>query len=80
MRRVLVTHVDSPVGRRLTKALYHDTDVSLVLGTGTGPTPSFLEAYRDKCAYQRIDLAKSRHIRSFFNSFFILFILTNTEL
>jgi UDP-glucose 4-epimerase len=68
MRRVLVTHVDSPVGRRLIKALYHDTDVSLVLGTGTGPTPSFLEPYRDKCAYQRIDLAKARHIRSFFNS------------
>ena len=27
MRRVLVTHVDSVVGRRLVKALYHDTEV-----------------------------------------------------
>ena len=68
MRRVLVTHVDSPVGRRLVKALYHDPDVSLVLGTGMGPTPSYLDAYRDKCAYQRIDLARARHIKSFFNS------------
>ncbi len=68
MRRVLVTHVDSPVGRRLTKALFHDPDVSLVLGTGTGPTPSFIEPYADKCAYQRLDLARARHIKSFFNS------------
>ncbi len=68
MRRVLVTHVDSLVGRRLVKALYHDTEVDLVLGTGTGPTPSFLEPYRDKCAYERIDLARARHLSSFFHS------------
>jgi nucleoside-diphosphate-sugar epimerase len=68
VRRVLVTHVDSGLGRRLVKALYHDPDVSLVLGTGTGPAPSYLEAYSEKCAYQRLDLAKSRHVVSFFNS------------
>ncbi|MEE9278905.1 MAG: hypothetical protein V3V67_01895 [Myxococcota bacterium] len=68
MRRVLVTHVDSPVGRRLIKALYHDTEVDLVLGTGTGPSPTFLEPYRDKCAYERIDLARARHLSSFFHS------------
>lgn len=68
MRRVLVTHLDNALGRRLVKALYHDPDVALVLGTGTGPTPSFLEAYREKCAYQRLDLAKSRHVVSFFHS------------
>jgi UDP-glucose 4-epimerase len=50
------------------KALYHDPDVSLVFGTGTGPRPSFLDAYRDKCAYQRLDLAKARHLTSFFRS------------
>jgi len=66
--RVLVTHIDSPVGRRLAKALYHDPDVALVYGTGTGPRPSFLDAYREKCAYQRIDLAKARHLTSFFRS------------
>ena len=68
MRRVLVTHVDSSVGRRLVKVLYHDIEVDLVLGTGTGPTPSFLEPYRDKCAYERIDLARARHLSSFFHS------------
>ena len=40
MRRVLVAHIDSPVGRRLAKALYHDPEVALVFGTGTGPRPS----------------------------------------
>ncbi|MEE8314640.1 MAG: hypothetical protein V3R91_09975 [Myxococcota bacterium] len=68
MRRVLVTHVDSAVGRRIVKALYHDTEVDLLLGTGTGPTPSFLAPYRDKCAYERIDLARARHLSSFFHS------------
>jgi UDP-glucose 4-epimerase len=68
MRRVLVTHIDSPVGRRLAKALYHDPEVALVFGTGTGPRPSFLDAYREKCAYQPLDLAKARHLTSFFRS------------
>lgn len=68
MRRVLVSHMDSAVGRRLVKALYHDPEVSLVFGVGTGPTPSFLDPYREKCFYQRLDLAKARHLLSFFNS------------
>lgn len=68
MRRVLVTHVDSTVGRRLVKGLYHDPDVALVLGLDTGPPPSFLEAYRSKCFYQQLDLAKARHLLSFFQS------------
>ncbi len=68
MRRVLLTHLDSAVGRRLVKALYHDPDVALVYGTGTGPQPSFLDAYRDKCAYERLDLARARHLTSFVRS------------
>jgi UDP-glucose 4-epimerase len=68
MRRTLVTHVDSHIGRRLVKALYHDPDVALVLGVGTGTPPSFLEAYSEKCFYQRLDLAKARHVSSFFGS------------
>ena len=68
MRRVLVAHMDSAVGRRLVKALYHDPDVSLVFGVGTGPTPSFLDPYREKVFYQRIDFARARHLMSFFNS------------
>lgn len=68
MRRVLVVHMDSAVGRRLTKALYHDPDVSFVFGVGTGPAPSFLDVYREKCFYQRLDVAKARHLTSFFHS------------
>ncbi len=68
MRRVLVVHMDSSVGRRLVKALYHDPDVSLVFGLGTGPAPSFLDVYREKCFYQRLDVAKARHLTSFFHS------------
>lgn len=68
MRRVLVTHVDTALGRRLAKALYHDPDVGLVLGVGTGPPPSFLGAYAEKIAYQRLDLARARHVINFFAS------------
>jgi nucleoside-diphosphate-sugar epimerase len=60
--------MDSVVGRRLVKALYHDPDVAFVFGVGTGPTPSFLDVYREKCFYQRLDLAKARHLMSFFHS------------
>lgn len=68
MRRVLVTHIESPVGRRLAKALFHDPDVALVVGVGTEAEPSFLAPYRGKVAYQRIDLAKARHLQSFLHS------------
>lgn len=68
MRRVLVTHIESPVGRRLAKALYHDPDISFVIGVGTEAEPSFLAPYRGKLAYQRIDLAKARHLQSFLHS------------
>jgi nucleoside-diphosphate-sugar epimerase len=68
VRRVLVTHLDSAVGRRLAKALYHDPDVALVLGVGSGSEPSSLEPYRDKVVYERLDLARARHLQNFFRS------------
>ncbi len=68
MRRVLVTHLDSAVGRRLAKSLYHDPDVALVLGVGSGPEPSSLQPYRDKVVYERLDLARARHLQNFFRS------------
>ena len=68
MRHLLVTHLDSIIGRRLAKALYHDPDVALVVGVGTSPTPSYLGAYSEKIYYQRLDLAKARHVHSFFQS------------
>jgi nucleoside-diphosphate-sugar epimerase len=60
--------VDSTVGRRLVKALYRDPEIGLILGVDTGPNPSFLDPYRSKCVYQRLDLAKARHLISFFQS------------
>ncbi len=68
MRRVLVTHIASPVGRRVAKALFHDPEVALVIGVGTEPEPSFLAPYRGKIAHQRLDLAKARHLQSFLHS------------
>jgi nucleoside-diphosphate-sugar epimerase len=68
MRRVLLTHLDSPVGRRVAKALFHDPEVALVLGVGSDAEPSFLAPYRGKVAYQRLDLAKARHLQSFLHS------------
>ncbi len=68
MRRVLVSHVDSRLARRLIKALYHDPQVELVLGLGTGPVPGYLKPYRDKCVYQRLDLARPRHVLNLFRS------------
>jgi len=68
MRRLLVTHIESAVGRRVAKALFHDPEVALVLGVGTEAEPSFLAPYRGKIAYQRLDLAKARHLQSFLHS------------
>ena len=68
MRRVLLTHAESPVGKRVVKALFHDPDVALVLGLGTSAEPSWLAPYKGKVAYQRLDLAKARHLQSFLHS------------
>jgi hypothetical protein len=68
MRRVLVTHVESAVGRRVVKALFHDPEVALVLALGTESEPTYLAPYRGKVAYQRLDLAKARHLQSFLHS------------
>jgi nucleoside-diphosphate-sugar epimerase len=68
MRRVLLTHAESPVGKRVVKALFHDPDVALVLALGTGAEPSWLAPYKGKIAWQRLDLAKARHLQSFLHS------------
>jgi hypothetical protein len=68
MRRVLLTHAESPVGKRVVKALFHDPEVSLVLALGTGSEPTYLAPYKGKIAYQRLDLAKARHLQSFLHS------------
>jgi nucleoside-diphosphate-sugar epimerase len=50
------------------KALFHDPDVALALALGTEPEPTYLAPYKGKVAYQRLDLAKARHLQSFLHS------------
>ena len=39
MKRVLVTHADEPIGRRIVKTLFHDPEVEGILAVGDGPSP-----------------------------------------
>jgi hypothetical protein len=63
MRRVLVT---PSVRRRAAgrERCFRPRGLALVLALGTEPEPSF-SGYRGKVAYQRLDLAKARHLQSF---------------
>ena len=40
MTRILVTHADEPIGRRVVKNLYHDPDVEVIFALGSGPRRS----------------------------------------
>jgi hypothetical protein len=72
MAKVIVTHADEPIGRRVVKALFHDRDVDMILGLGNGPPPrsfdSFLAGNRPRFAYTRLDLAKHRPVTDLFHS------------
>jgi nucleoside-diphosphate-sugar epimerase len=70
--RVLVTHADEPIGRRVVKTLFHDPDVSHVLAVGDGPPPRsfdrFLAGAEPRLAYARADLARHRPMSDLFHS------------
>ena len=72
MTRVLVTHADEPIGRRIVKTLYHDPEVSAVLALGNGPPPRAFDAFlggpEPRLSYSRLDLAKHRPVSDFFHS------------
>ncbi len=72
MSRVVVTHADEPIGRRIVKALFHDPDVDSILGLGSGPPPrsfdGFLTGDRPRFSYARLDLAKHRPVTDLFHS------------
>lgn len=72
MTRVLVTHADEPIGRRVVKCLYHDDRVENVLALGAGPTPRafdrFLAGEVPRVSYARVDLAKHRPVTDLFHS------------
>ncbi len=71
MRRVLVTHADQPLGRRLVKALYHDPGVERVLAVGSGAVPRAFDrllADGDRTGYLRVDLARHRPVSDLFHA------------
>jgi len=71
-RNILVTHADSPIGRRLIKALYYDERVDRILAVGSGPPPNafdrFLASPTQRVSYARVDLARHRSVHDLFRS------------
>lgn len=72
MANVLVTNADSPLGRRVTKTLYHDEAVGRLLAVGSGPVPRafdrFLTETPPRVAYARVNLARQRPVMDLFHS------------
>jgi nucleoside-diphosphate-sugar epimerase len=72
MHRVLVTHADEPIGRRVVKTLFHDESVETILAVGHGPPPRafdlFLGGSEPRVEYARVDLAKHRPTSDLFHS------------
>jgi len=70
-RRVLVTHADEPLGRRLVKVLFHDPGIERIVATGSGPPPRAFDAFLRsgrRLAYARADLARHRSVADLFGS------------
>ena len=72
MKRVLVTHADEPIGRRIVKTLFHDPEIAHVLAVGNGPSPRpfdrFLGGAEPRLSYARADLARHRPVAELFGS------------
>ncbi len=71
-RRVLVTHADEPVGRRLVKSLIHDPQVETVWAVGRGRIPrsfdAFLRGSDGGFVYSRAELSRHRPVAELFRS------------
>jgi nucleoside-diphosphate-sugar epimerase len=72
LTRILVTHADEPIGRRVVKNLYHDPEVDVIFALGSGPPPHKFDAYLagsdPRVTYTRLDLAKHRPVHDLFHS------------
>jgi nucleoside-diphosphate-sugar epimerase len=70
--RVLVTHADLPLGRRIVKVLWHDSEVERIVALGEGAAPRAFQAYRvgaePRLVYERVDLARQRAVSGLFRS------------
>ena len=71
-RRLLVTHADQPLGRRIVERLFRDRRVGKILAIGEGPPPrSFdhlLAARGRRLDYARCDLSRHRPVTELFHS------------
>jgi nucleoside-diphosphate-sugar epimerase len=71
-RRVLVTHADQPIGRRIVKTLWHDEEVERIVAVGEGAPPHafdrFLSAPAERLVYVRADLSRHRPAWDLFRS------------
>ncbi len=72
MPRVLITHADEPIGRRIVKTLFHDSAVDTIFAVGDAPPPRsfdrFLSSEGRKVIYLQVDMAKHRPISDLFHS------------
>jgi UDP-glucose 4-epimerase len=72
VKRVLVTHADEPIGRRIVKSLYFDPEVEAIFAVGDGPAPRsfdrFLAGRAPEVVYARVDLARHRPMSDLFHS------------
>jgi nucleoside-diphosphate-sugar epimerase len=72
VKRVLVTHADLPLGRRIVKLLWHDPAVARIFALGGGPLPRTFAAWRGgeppRLVYERVDLARQRSVADLFRS------------
>ncbi len=73
MTRVLVTHADEPIGRRVVKCLFHDPRIDSIFAVGDGPTPRAFDRFLaagegPTVTYARVDLAKHRAASDLFHS------------
>ena len=70
--RVLVTHADQPLGRRIVKRLFRDERVESILAVGDGPPPRsfdhFLATAGRRLGYARVDLSRHRPVADLFHS------------
>jgi UDP-glucose 4-epimerase len=72
VKRVLVTHADEPIGRRVVKRLFHDPRVDAIFAVGDGPPPRafdrVLAGSTPTVRYARANLARHRAASDLFHS------------
>ena len=70
-RRVLVTHADEAIGRRLVARLHADDRIEHIVAAGAGPPPRRFDrifSADDRLTYHRLDLTRHRSVRNFFGA------------